>query len=325
MTIQEIISKNRTAIMGFAMISIMLFHQPFFFRNPFVDFFHLFGYWGVEVFLFVSGFGVVYSLKKNSIPIYYKNRLKRLLPSCLLAGFGKFIFVKMGFVNHIPVNTLLLLTSIYLWYIYALVIYYILAPLLYKILNKSAVAFFISVCVFSFVCNYIPFGDSDHYFIKYIGWITSRLPVFVLGMVYALYPIKFSIKHTMIIGVVLLFISMILRLGITIPKFHWHFPHTNLFILFATPMLCVFFSYMHTFASKLKLTQVSLFFGNFSLELYLWHEYLFWNIYKDERFSSLNLYVKCALAVSISIFLAYLTHLLAKYIQDKDCKWFLRK
>lgn len=42
--------------MGFAMISIMLFHQPFFYRNPFVDFFHLFGYWGVEVFLFVSGF-----------------------------------------------------------------------------------------------------------------------------------------------------------------------------------------------------------------------------------------------------------------------------
>lgn len=57
--------------MGFAMISIMLFHQPFFFDNLFVGFFHLFGYWGVEVFLFVSGFGIVHSLKKNSIPVYY--------------------------------------------------------------------------------------------------------------------------------------------------------------------------------------------------------------------------------------------------------------
>ena len=123
----------------------------------------------------------------------------------------------------------------------------------------------------------------------------------------------------------ILIICMIIRLGIMIPKFHWHFPHTNLIILFATPMLCILFSYMHTFANKLKLSQISLFFGKFSLELYLWHEYLFWNICKDERFSSLNLYVKCALAVSISFFLAYLTHLLAKYIQDKVCKWFLRK
>ena len=323
MTTQEIISKNRTAIMGFAMISIMLFHQPFFFRNPFVDFFHLFGYWGVEVFLFVSGFGIVYSLKKNSIPIYYKNRLKRLLPSCLLVGLGKFVFVKMGFVSHIPVNTLLLLTSIYLWYIYAIVVYYILAPLLYKALNKSAIALFICICIFSFVCNFIPFGDSDLYFIKYIGWITSRLPVFVLGMIYALCPIKFSVKKTMIIGGGLLIICMILRLGIMIPKFHWHFPHTNLIILFATPMLCILFSYMHTFANKLKLSQISLFFGKFSLELYLWHEYIFWNI--NECFSFINPYVRCTIAVTISIILAYLTHMLANYIQNNDLNWFQRK
>lgn len=94
----EIISKNRTAIMGFAMMSIMLFHQPFFYGNPFVDFFHLYGFWGVEVFLFVSGFGIVHSLKKNSLAIYYTNRLKRLLPSCLLVGIGKYVLVQMGFV-----------------------------------------------------------------------------------------------------------------------------------------------------------------------------------------------------------------------------------
>lgn len=245
------------------------------------------------------------------------------MPSCLLAGLGKFVFVKMGFVSHIPVNTLLLLTSIYLWYIYAIVVYYILAPLLYKALNKSAIALFICICIFSFVCNFIPFGDSDLYFIKYIGWITSRLPVFVLGMIYALCPIKFSVKKTMIIGGGLLIICMILRLGIMIPRFHWHFPHTNLIILFATPMLCILFSYMHTFANKLKLSQISLFFGKFSLELYLWHEYIFWNI--NECFSFINPYVRCTIAVTISIILAYLTHMLANYIQNNDLKWFQRK
>ena len=31
--------------------------------------FHLFGYWGVEVFLFVSGFGIVYSLYRNDVRV----------------------------------------------------------------------------------------------------------------------------------------------------------------------------------------------------------------------------------------------------------------
>jgi hypothetical protein len=31
--------------------------------------FHLFGYWGVEVFLFVSGFGIVYSLYRNDVSL----------------------------------------------------------------------------------------------------------------------------------------------------------------------------------------------------------------------------------------------------------------
>ena len=31
--------------------------------------FHLFGYWGVEIFLFVSGFGIVYSLYRNDVSL----------------------------------------------------------------------------------------------------------------------------------------------------------------------------------------------------------------------------------------------------------------
>lgn len=75
MEFNRLISKYRTRIMGCAMIAIMLFHQPFFYSNPLVDFFHLYGFWGVEVFLFVSGFGVVYSLRKNSLKQYYINSL----------------------------------------------------------------------------------------------------------------------------------------------------------------------------------------------------------------------------------------------------------
>ena len=61
------------------MLSIMLFHQYFTSAAPF-NLFHHFGYWGVEVFLFLSGMGMVHSIEKNSLKVYYKRRLLRLLP-----------------------------------------------------------------------------------------------------------------------------------------------------------------------------------------------------------------------------------------------------
>lgn len=320
MTIQCIISKNRTAIMGFAMISIMLFHQPFFYDNHVVGFFHLFGFWGVEVFLFVSGFGIVHSLKKNSVKTYYKNRLKRLLPSCLLAGLCKYVFVQFDFFSHCSQSTFLLLTNIYLWYIYAILVYYLLAPFLYKILNKNSIVVFIGVCLFSLGCNYIPFSDSDVYFIQYAGWVTARLPVFVLGMIYALRPINISLRTTVIIGILVYILCMFLQLGSIMVRFQWEIPHRNLLIQFAAPMLCVLSGYMNILAGKLKLSKIPTFLGTLSLEIYLWHEYIYWNIHDDMRVSNMNTYVQCAVAVGISILFAYITHLMATFIQNRDWK-----
>lgn len=83
------ISKYRTAIMGIAMISVMLFHQYFTSVIPF-NLFHNFGSWGVDVFLFLSGMGIVRSLNNNSLKVYYLRRLKRILPSCILCGSIKY-------------------------------------------------------------------------------------------------------------------------------------------------------------------------------------------------------------------------------------------
>lgn len=313
----EIISKNRTAIMGFAMMSIMLFHQPFFYGNPFVDFFHLYGFWGVEVFLFVSGFGIVHSLKKNSLAIYYTNRLKRLLPSCLLVGIGKYVLVQMGFVEFSNAHVVLLLTNLYLWYIYAILAFYLIAPLLYKGICEYGILLFIGVCLFSYGCTIIPFGDSQFYLINHLGWITSRLPVFMMGMMYAASPINISVKKTVIIGAVFFVVCMILQLGSIMVKYQWKVPYLNLLLLFATPMLCVLGSYMNKWATKIKLSRVVSFFGTFSLELYLWHEYIFWNAVRDERFSAIHPSILFVLALTLSFLLAYLTQLLAKWIQNR--------
>lgn len=241
--------------------------------------------------------------------------MKRLLPSCLLAGLGKYVLMQIGFVSHSSLNIFLLFTSIYLWYVYAILVYYILAPFLYKLLSKCAIASFIGVCILSLICNYIPFDDSDFYFIHKMGWVTERLPVFVLGMIYAICPINIGVKKTMTIGVAFYILCAVLHLGSIMVRFQWHIPHQNLLIQFAAPMLCILASYMYNLTDKLKLSKIVLFFGTFSLELYLWHEYIYWNMHDDERLSSINVYIQCIGAVGLSILLAYLTHLLAKYIQ----------
>ena len=133
MDFNTIIKENKLYIMGCAMIAILLVHQPFFFGNYFVDFFHMYGLWGVELFLFVSGFGIVYSLKKNTTKKFYAHRVKRMLPTCLIVGILKFIISFFGFKEDIHNNLLLLITNLYMWFIYAIAVYYLVSPLLYKL------------------------------------------------------------------------------------------------------------------------------------------------------------------------------------------------
>ena len=85
------ISEHRTLLMGVAMLSIMLFHQGWIWGwNPFFAFFHFYGNWGVDIFFFVSGFGLYYSLKRDyNVISFYKRRmsLSDLLLYLLLCFF----------------------------------------------------------------------------------------------------------------------------------------------------------------------------------------------------------------------------------------------
>ena len=74
------ISKYRSALMGVAILWILLHHSG-------MNLMRLFavkrsGYGGVDIFLFVSGLGLSVSLTKNEdIIAFYKKRMVRLFPS----------------------------------------------------------------------------------------------------------------------------------------------------------------------------------------------------------------------------------------------------
>lgn len=59
----EKLSAVRTYLMGMAMMLIILYHCGVY---PF----KMFGYWGVDVFLFLSGFGIFFALKKRVLAAF---------------------------------------------------------------------------------------------------------------------------------------------------------------------------------------------------------------------------------------------------------------
>ena len=92
----SVISQYRGALFGLSIVSIALFH----FCNDVIKwrkhdavyrmaevYYDLFGSIGVEIFLFLSGVGLYYSLSKHpDIKSFYRRRLKRVLIPYLIWG-----------------------------------------------------------------------------------------------------------------------------------------------------------------------------------------------------------------------------------------------
>ena len=80
------ISTYRSELMGWSIFWIMILHFGFYSIVP-LGFVAQYGYAGVEIFMFVSGFGLYFSLDKNpSLLIFYRRRLLRIFPTYYIIG-----------------------------------------------------------------------------------------------------------------------------------------------------------------------------------------------------------------------------------------------
>lgn len=101
--------ETRKVWMGFAILWIYIFHLLYFY--PSQNYYYYFtwidkifayiykGWLGVDIFLFLSAYGLCHSYEKNSLEIYYLNRFKRIVPIyifffLIVACFLKTIGVK---------------------------------------------------------------------------------------------------------------------------------------------------------------------------------------------------------------------------------------
>lgn len=191
-TIQRNLSAYRNEIKGIAILWVIFFHAQLGLTGA-VNIVQQIGYGGVDIFFFLSGYGLYHSLEKDADPGRYLARrglriLPAYLPFCLvwlavmipLYGGGIATSVRiaagnltmLGYFAHVP-----LMIN---WYVSALAVSLIAAPLLHGCL-RAGKHYWLRAAVLMGVLFLFGLSFIGHEF--YMA--ASRLPVFALGMVFA--------------------------------------------------------------------------------------------------------------------------------------------
>lgn len=264
------ISQNRTFLMGLAMIAVVLFHHGWVVIPGITAFFYRFGLWGVDIFLFLSGFGCVYALNKYAVGKFLKRRLLRLLPTCAIVGLIVFIADLFLDVERTHTYAAVRLISLHRWYIQAIIICYALCPFAYMLLKRFRGRGLIALSLTAIVLEYF-FPELDVWRIK---WILGRLPVFFIGMYVAEFDLKMS-KSLCIISALCLLGAVITRCRGGYYVFQWTY-----FLAAAMPFVCETLCRLRDFCIKIRVFRLVELLGLYSLEIYLIHEYAYWAIYE---------------------------------------------
>ena len=302
MTYKSTLSASRTFIMGLAMISVMLFHQVWV-KNLVMHGFRFCGNMGVDIFFFVSGFGIAFSLEKHSVCDFYKRRLLRLMPLCLFVGTIKFVWSWLDpeLSSHLGWRAIV---GFDLWFIKALIIFYIISPLLYQAIRRlgGVKVLLVAVAIGIVIGPTYQFGAT-------VNWGAVRFPAYVLGMLVAMDEVR---PHGSYLkwGVAFLFMAMGYRalqvFSVTsVPE-----SYTYLILCLGIISLCYWLSFLQKPFAACFLEKPVLWVGRHSLELYLWHEFIYdfiWNFYWDP-------YVSLLSALILSVLLAWVSSMIMKRI-----------
>ncbi len=275
------VSKYRTSIMGISMLSIMLFHQNITSVVPF-NFFHIFGYWGVDAFLFLSGMGLVRSIESNSLPVFYKHRFFRIVPCCIFCGLLKYLSYKFFFL-HSPILRdglhigWLTITGLDLWFIPTIIILYLISPFLYRLLIKNTYLTVIFILLVFFYSGFVMSPEVGFNWFSPIGilvWTIARVPVFATGILFGIKKSVFTGRQ-IFISTVFFFIAIFLKLMIRFELLgDWWHTYVLFFLAFGLPaLLAIIILFVERIPEALN--KGIDFFGSHSLELYLVHEYVF--------------------------------------------------
>ncbi len=158
----SLVLKYKQELMGFAIIWIYLFHSQFAYGIPVVGDIVAFGSHGVDVFFFLSAMGLSCSLQKNNdSKSFFIRRLRRIIPTFFFfLLLVHLVGIRTGWPH--PTNFLQGIcwyTTLgwwfngmfaapynysYEWYIPTLLVFYLVAPFLFKMSSRAL--FVMTIC-----------------------------------------------------------------------------------------------------------------------------------------------------------------------------------
>lgn len=166
--------------MALAMLWIAVFHATMWFPLKAINFIvKTAGYGGLDIFLFLSGFGLYYSYKKNSDYIsFITKRVIRILPSFIPA-----IVIACVYYGYSIADTILeifmlrfwIFGDLLLWFVPAIMVLYLLFPGYLKLFAKKPAAVTMIFVILSVLFSFLFWEHSLIIFF-------TRIPIFLIGI-----------------------------------------------------------------------------------------------------------------------------------------------
>ena len=197
----DIFSKYRNELFGISIILIMMFHffhavikyTPMGGRKYYISyiFCQAISSVGVEVFMFLSGMGLYFSFTKNKdTGAFFRKRFVRILVPYAIYGTIAWFITDMVVADK-PFTRYLYDLSLFnfwvsgetrLWFISAIIVFYILFPLLYEVVvSKHYVINTGLLTAFLIIAMYVSNVEKHKYF-KLTEIAVTRLPIFIFGI-----------------------------------------------------------------------------------------------------------------------------------------------
>ena len=183
------LSRYRGELMGTAIVFIILFHVPLARTDAFFGLRRC-GNIGVDMFLFLSGIGLWYAwTKQPSVTHFYRRRLLRLFPAWLVVSSAyylqRFDFETGDYLDlflDITVNWgFWLHDELTFWYVPAIMMLYLWAPLYMKLIARHPVFRWVPVLMVCW-CVIVQWVVPVHQAVGHIEIFWSRVPIFFLGI-----------------------------------------------------------------------------------------------------------------------------------------------
>lgn len=281
----DLISAYRSEIMGFCILFVLYYHSAINTSSAFLQWLKMVCYGAVDIFMLISGMGIYRSLEKNSVSVFYKHRLKKIVPVwycyyVIVVLAGHFFFNDEFRIHEIC--GFLTFTGYWLqlddqgnWYVYAIMLFYLCSPVMFAMIHDSRNRLrtgFLMV-LFSILMSFSFFDQLSL-------MAFTRLPSYIMGMVFAaaLRDRPFSGKGKVLALVVFLVGSVLFY--IIIRDYSYFFWYYGLlwypFILIAPSFTLFFCLFLDRFQQLLQpLLALLRILGRASLEILVISDFIF--------------------------------------------------